>query len=278
MLTDHHVHLRRDDPNTPASEATSRRQRRALPRGRRGARDHRARRRRAHLPLHQSLDVWDHPFWRAEARDDLDDYIGFLREETDLRAGHRGGLRLRSRGPLANLLEARDWDYVVGSVHFLGDQAVDHDGYDIWETNAQRPDEVWRRYFETLGEAARDGHVRHPRPPGPREGLGRASARTPTGDLRRFYDRAMEGIAETQLGDRGVHRRAAQAGRRAVPGACRSWRCASTRGARSRSPATPTSPRTSATATSKALEVLDSLGVRELAVFERRERRLEPIG
>ena len=28
----------------------------------------------------------------------------------------------------------------------------------------------------------------------------------------------------------------------------------------------------------RALEVLDSLGVRELAVFERRERRLEPIG
>ena len=28
----------------------------------------------------------------------------------------------------------------------------------------------------------------------------------------------------------------------------------------------------------KALEVLDSLGVRELAVFEGRERRLEPIG
>jgi histidinol-phosphatase (PHP family) len=28
----------------------------------------------------------------------------------------------------------------------------------------------------------------------------------------------------------------------------------------------------------EALELLDSVGVRELAVFERRSRRLEPIG
>ena len=40
----------------------------------------------------------------------------------------------------------------------------------------------------------------------------------------------------------------------------------------------PRPRRISATATSEALELLSGLGVTELAVFERRERRLEPIG
>ena len=56
----------------------------------------------------------------------------------------------------AALLEARDFDYVVGSVHFVGDAAVDHHGWDVWEGNGD-PDEVWRRYFEALAECARSG-------------------------------------------------------------------------------------------------------------------------
>ena len=58
---------------------------------------------------------------------------------------------------MATLLGARDWDFVVGSVHFVGDHAVDHDGYEVFDHRSQRPDELWRRYFETLGEAARSG-------------------------------------------------------------------------------------------------------------------------
>ena len=35
---------------------------------------------------------------------------------------------------LAALLEGRPWDYVIGSVHFIADRAVDHEGYDAWRT------------------------------------------------------------------------------------------------------------------------------------------------
>ena len=36
---------------------------------------------------------------------------------------------------MANLLEAHEWDYVVGSVHFLRDDAVDMRGdWDVWRT------------------------------------------------------------------------------------------------------------------------------------------------
>ena len=60
---------------------------------------------------------------------------------------------------------------------------------------------------------------------------------------------------------RGLDRRAAQAGRRALPGAGASPRCASRRAPPSRSPPTPTCPRTSATPTSAPSRRCASWGV-----------------
>src|SRR5204863_132527 len=102
----------------------------------------------------QALDVWRHPFWAGQAVDDLDDYCGFVREQTDLRLGIEADFLPGREDRMANLLEAGDWDYVIGSVHFLRDQAVDtEDEWDVWR-DARSPDQVWRRYFQTLGEAA----------------------------------------------------------------------------------------------------------------------------
>ena len=56
---------------------------------------------------------------------------------------------------IARLIEDRPWDYIIGSVHFIADRAVDHDGYDIWLDSS--PDEVWSAYFEALGDAAASG-------------------------------------------------------------------------------------------------------------------------
>ena len=88
-----------------------------------------------------ALDVWQHPFWRANAVDDLDAYVAFVREETDLRLGIEADYIAGREDRMANLLDAHEWDYVIGSVHFLGDHAVDIDD----ETD------VWRH--ETLGRA-----------------------------------------------------------------------------------------------------------------------------
>ena len=92
--------------------------------------------------------------------------------------------------------------YVVGSVHFLADEAVDFHGYPEWEPwNIWRgadPEKVWSRYFETLGEAARTGMfdiLAHPdlvKVWGDRVPI-------PDGDLRRFYERALDGIAESDV-------------------------------------------------------------------------------
>ena len=276
MLTDLHVHLRRDDSNTPAREflttANVDRYREAAERHgitELGVSEHIYR-------FRQALSVWEHSFWRAEAKDDLDDYVGFLREDTDLRVGLEADFIVGREDRLANLLDQTELDYVIGSVHFIGDQAVDHDGYDIWETNSHRPDEVWRRYFDTLGEAAATGLfdiIAHPDlvkvwgPHRPR----------PEGDLRRFYDRAMEGIAETQpaieVSTAGLRKPVGEL-YPAVPflEMCLEAGCPITLSSDAHEPGHV------GYGYERALEVLDSLGVRELATFEGRQRRLEPIG
>ncbi|MCA1657541.1 MAG: PHP domain-containing protein, partial [Actinobacteria bacterium] len=156
MLTDYHVHLRPDDPGTLAEDyftaANAERYRTvAVERGiaELGVSEHVYR-------FRQALDVWQHPFWREQATDDLDAYCDFVREQTDLRLGIEADFVPGGEDRIASLLAARPWDYVIGSVHFLRDRAVDHEGWDVWR-DARSPDEVWRRYFQTVGEAARSG-------------------------------------------------------------------------------------------------------------------------
>ena len=147
MLTDLHVHLRPDDLAATAAEHfteanAERYQEVAAERGiaTLGVSEH----------IHRftaALDVWDHPFWRANATDDIDAYCDFVRERTALALGIEADFVVGREDRTANVLEARDFDYVIGSVHFLGAEAVDMAGdWDIWR--ASEPDKVWRRYFE----------------------------------------------------------------------------------------------------------------------------------
>jgi histidinol-phosphatase (PHP family) len=222
-----------------------------------------------------ALDVWRHPFWERYAVDDLDAYCEFVRAETDLRLGIEADFVAGTEDRMATLLEARDWDYVVGSVHFLRDAAVDVEDFDVW-SGAGDPDAVWRRYFETLGEAARSGLfdvLAHPDlvkvwgPERPR----------PEGDLRRFYELAMEGIAESRIAIE-----VSTAGLRKPVGeiypAPELLRWCVEAGCPVALSSDAHVPDQLGYRYEQALELLDGLGVRELCVFEGRERRLEPIG
>jgi histidinol-phosphatase (PHP family) len=204
MLSDYHLHLRPDGHDALAeqyyTDANVERYRAAADeRGiaELGVSEHVYR-------FEQVLDVWEHPFWVSYAHDDLDDYCSFVREQTDLRLGIEADFVPGAEDRMANLLQARDFDYVIGSVHFIREGAVDMDDYSVWDSG-RSVEEIWRRYFQTIGEAARSGLfdvVAHPDlvkmwgPERPR----------PEGDLRRFYELAIDGGA-------------AQARRRAVPGA-----------------------------------------------------------
>ena len=68
--------------------------------------------------------------------------------------------------------------------------------WDVWRTTGD-PDKVWNAYFEALGEAARTGMFDVLAHPDLVKGVW--GDRVPDGDLRRFYDRAMDGIAESDV-------------------------------------------------------------------------------
>ena len=276
MLSDYHLHLRPDEPGTDAERyftpANAERYRivaeeRGI--GELGCSEHIYR-------FAQALDVWRHPLWRESATDDLDDYAGFVREQTDLKLGIEADFVAGREDRTATLLDSHDWDYVVGSVHFVGEHAVDHDGYEVWDHRSQRPDELWRRYFVTLGEAARTGLfdiLAHPdlvKVWGPRRPV-------PEGDLRRFYELAMDGIAES-----GIAVEVSTAGLRKPVGElypapaflemCLEAGCPVALSSDAHVPGDVGRDY------DRALELLESSGVTELAIFTGRERRMEPIG
>jgi histidinol-phosphatase (PHP family) len=275
MLTDYHLHLRPDDLDASAeqyyTDANVERYRAAADeRGiaELGVSEHVYR-------FEQVLDVWQHPFWASYAHDDLDAYCGFVREQTDLRLGIEADFVPGAEDRMANLLQARDFDYVIGSVHFIREGAVDMDDYSVWDSG-RSVEEIWRRYFQTIGEAARSGLfdvLAHPDlvkvwgPERPR----------PEGDLRRFYELAIDGIAEggiaVELSTAGLRKRVAEL----YPAPAFLEMCLEA-GAPVALSSDAHRPEDVGADYEQALELLDSLGVGELSVFEHRERRLEPIG
>jgi histidinol-phosphatase (PHP family) len=154
MLTDYHTHLRPDRSGTPPSryfteENVARYLEAAAARGieELGFSEHVYR-------FRESLAIWQHPFWRECALDSLDEYVEFL-TAMPVRVGLEVDWIPGREAEISRLIGDRPWDYIIGSVHFIGDRAVDHDGYDIWDTSS--PDEVWTAYFEAVGDAAASG-------------------------------------------------------------------------------------------------------------------------
>jgi histidinol-phosphatase (PHP family) len=275
MLTDYHLHLRPDEDGTTfehyfTAENVDRYLAAAEAAGieELGVAEHVYR-------FAQALDVWTHPFWQDYARDDLDAYCEFVREQTDLKLGIEADFIPGREDRMASLLDARDWDYVVGSIHFLSDRALDVRGeWDVWRGGD--PDKVWARYFETLGEAARTGMydiLAHP----DLVKVWGVDAPRPEGDLRRFYDRAMEGIAESQVAievsTAGLRKPVGEI----YPAPAFIEMCLEAGRPLALSSDAHT-PEQLGYEYERAVELLRGLGVEEIAVFERRELRLEPLG
>jgi histidinol-phosphatase (PHP family) len=228
----------------------------------------------------QALDVWAHPWYRHWAHDDVDEYCSFVREETDLRLGIEADFLPGREDRVSNLLDGRDWDYVVGSVHFLRDEALDVHGEAAWEAwdiwRQGDPERVWARYFETLGEAARSGLFDILGHPDLVKVFGE-SVPHPGGDLRRFYDAAMDGIAESDVAIEVSTAGLRKPVREIYPAAPFLEMCLE-----AGRPVALSSdahlPEQLGYEYERAIPFLQDLGVTEIAVFERRVRRLEPLG
>jgi histidinol-phosphatase (PHP family) len=281
VLTDYHLHLRTDDLDASAAEHftvdnASRYRAVASERGivELGVSEHIYR-------FAQALEVWRHPFWEQYARDDLDEYCRFVREQTDLRLGIEADFVPGAEDRIANLLDARDFDYVVGSVHFTRDGAVDMDDYSAW-ASGRSAEEIWRRYFQTIGEAAASGLfdvLAHPdlvkywSPTDPTGG----ERQRPPGDLRRYYELAIDGIAESgiavEVSTAGLRKPAGEI----YPAPAFLQMCLEA-GAPVALSSDAHRPQDVGADYELALELLERVGVGELCVFEGRNRRLEPIG
>jgi histidinol-phosphatase (PHP family) len=227
----------------------------------------------------QSLEIWEHPWYRHWARDDVDEYCGFIHEH-GLKLGIEADYLPGREDRVANLLDGRPWDYVVGSVHFMGDDAVDVHGVADWESfdiwRGGDPEKVWSRYFETLGEAARTGMFDILAHPDLVKVFG-SRVPMPDGDLRRFYDRAMDGIADSnvaiEVSTAGLRKPAGEI----YPAAAFLEMCLDAGRPVALSSDAHT-PDDLGYEYERAVEWLAELAVSEIAVFERRSRRLERLG
>lgn len=275
MLTDYHVHLRPDEPETPPERYfTDANVARYLEAAAGAGIDELGVSEHIHR-FRQALEIWRHPFWLEEAVDDLDAYVEFL-AAGPLRAGiemdHVRGAEERTE----ELLAARPFDYVIGSVHFIGDGAVDHPGYDVWELEGRDPERVWGRYFETLAEAAATGLYDTMAHPDLVKVWG-AGRPQPDGDLRRFYEPAVEAIAAA-----GVAVEVSTAGLSKPVGELYPAPDFAALCVEAGVPFTLSSdahiPADVGHAYDQAVDFMRSLGIEEICVFERRRRRLEPLG
>jgi histidinol-phosphatase (PHP family) len=275
VLTDYHVHLRPDDlAHTAArafTQANAERYRTvAEERGieELGVAEHIHR-------FTQALSVWDHPFWRENALDDVDEYCRFVREETDLKLGIEADFVPGREDRMRSLLEAREWDFVVGSVHFLGEGAVDYDAYDVW-TSGRSADQIWRTYFTWLGEAATSGMFDVMAHPDLVKHWGAERPR-PDKDPRFYYERAVEAMA-----DAGVAAEVSTAGLRKPVGEIYPAPAFLEMLVDAGVPLALSSdahvPDQLGFRYDDAVTLLGDHGVTEIAVFAGRERRLEPLG
>jgi histidinol-phosphatase (PHP family) len=109
----------------------------------------------------QTRAFWPWPYYEERCHFDLDDYVDALVEAKRRGLPVKVGLEVdwagERAGELAGVLEPYPWDFLLGSVHMIGDHAIDNGvGLGIW---AELPEgRVWERYVQELSAAARSGH------------------------------------------------------------------------------------------------------------------------
>lgn len=107
-----------------------------------------------------TAEIWDVPYQVERCLYELDAYVDAVVEakrqglpvKLGLEVDYAGSLQ----GRLAELLDPYPWDYLLGSVHWIGGLAVDSEP-GLW--GARSVEEVWRLYFDALAELAASGFV-----------------------------------------------------------------------------------------------------------------------
>jgi len=168
VLTDYHLHLQPDGPEARAADAArwdavggfrspawiagyvSAARSRAV--GEIAITEH----------VHRFRDVRDwhpNPWWQGEATEDLSEHCAALAHARDEGLPVLIGIEMDwipgREGDVRALLAAHPFDIVLGSVHWLGDLAVDHPDYPCWDSLGAH--DTWSRYLDELAAAAGSG-------------------------------------------------------------------------------------------------------------------------
>jgi histidinol-phosphatase (PHP family) len=108
----------------------------------------------------QTRACWSRPYQTERCVYDLDTYVDAVLEAKRRGLPVKLGIEVDWFPPgdetLADLLAPYPWDYLLGSVHWIGDLSVDG-GSERGAWGTWPPEEVWRRYVEEWSRAARSG-------------------------------------------------------------------------------------------------------------------------
>ena len=274
MLVDYHLHLAPDGAAARRGGAVGCPRRRCTPTSaRERGIDHVCLTEHCHR-FRQAAGLFDHPFWNESAQADLDAYVAAVRAHGEpVGCGIELDWLEGREEEIEALVAGRDFDLVLGSVHWLGGLAVDHPDYAIWEEMAA--DEVWRRYFAQVRAAAASGLFDVLAHLDLAKVFGHAASQSVIDERARA-----DGRCDRRRRRRGrdLDRRPAQGRRRAVPGAGPAARAAPPRRADHARLRRATCPRTSGATTTARSRAAHACGYRTVSVFRGRERREVPLG
>ena len=223
----------------------------------------------------QTRQLWDEQYMIDRCIYDLDRYVGAVTEAKERSLPVKLGLEVdyvAGREPeTADLLAPYPWDYLLGSVHFVDGFPVDQEPGLVEKLG---PLEAWRRYFVWLRNAARSGlfdSLAHPdlvRHHGPRPD---------TEAARWLYEETADAIeaagACIEVSSAGLHKPVGEL----YPDPPLLEACHA-RGVPITLASDAHVPQNAGRDLDRAIAHARSAGYETITVFDRRERRQEPLG
>jgi histidinol-phosphatase (PHP family) len=173
---------------------------------------------------------------------------------------------------MESLTQRAPWDYLIGSVHYLGDWNFDNPA-EVARFSHYGVEEAWDRYWLLFGQAARSGFfdiMAHP-------DLVKKFKHLPPGDLYRYYEPAVQACVEAkvaiEINTAGLFKPVAE-----MYPAPEFLSLAAAAGVPLTINSDAHAPEEVGRAFPEALALAETCGFTELARFEHRQRRHVPLG
>lgn len=149
-----------------------------------------------HSPMPHYFDAW------RMAEGDLPRYLESIEEARasfpalPIRQGLEVDWLEGGESWIETLASRAPWDYLIGSVHYLGDWNFDNpDPVEVARFSSYGVEEAWDRYWQLFGQAARSGMfdiMGHP-------DLVKKFKHRPEGDLHRYYEPAVQACLDGDI-------------------------------------------------------------------------------